>query len=292
MVADPAFRRRGLGEEAVQLLLGYAGTRGLNRFVAKVGSTNAPSLALFEKRLGFSRTAFVEAFDEVHLERRGAPPLAGTVQAYDAAPPPGFASETFTVVSGDATRRRRAEVAPVVPCPSRARPSDDPRGTSRRGRDPPWTTGRFWPRPALDDEEIFAASPPTLQKSGKTIASTPAGTRASSCSSRPKPRSAGSAAAARRRRGSARSAARPLNRSSTPSPRCRRWWTPRTRWARPSPSVSRSDRAASSSWPGRAATRRTRARRSAVTNHAGSEVDSTFAKSFSTEFQERVRFAS
>ena len=72
MVADPAFRRRGLGEEAVQLLLGYAGTRGLNRFVAKVGSTNAPSLALFEKRLGFSRTAFVEAFDEVHLELEGA----------------------------------------------------------------------------------------------------------------------------------------------------------------------------------------------------------------------------
>lgn len=65
MIAELSGRRRGLAVEALQLLMAYARTKlGTRSFVAKIGAKNAASLALFEHKLGFKRTAFVEAFDE------------------------------------------------------------------------------------------------------------------------------------------------------------------------------------------------------------------------------------
>jgi hypothetical protein len=43
---------------------------GLNRFIAKIGLDNMASLALFEKRLGFTRISISEIFHEVTLELR------------------------------------------------------------------------------------------------------------------------------------------------------------------------------------------------------------------------------
>jgi RimJ/RimL family protein N-acetyltransferase len=68
MVADVAFRRRGAAAAAVLLMMEW-GRRvlGVSTFVAKVSTSNAPSLALFTQRLGFAEAARVPAFDEVHL---------------------------------------------------------------------------------------------------------------------------------------------------------------------------------------------------------------------------------
>ena len=67
-MAEPAARRRGLGTEAVQLLLGYAAERcAVRRFYCKIGDANAASIAMF-KRLGFVVCNHVAAFEETELE--------------------------------------------------------------------------------------------------------------------------------------------------------------------------------------------------------------------------------
>mmetsp|Transcript_12121 Transcript_12121/g.48783 ORF Transcript_12121/g.48783 Transcript_12121/m.48783 type:complete len:299 (-) Transcript_12121:1042-1938(-) len=71
MIAERSARRRGLGGEAVRLMLSYLRSRTDRRpprFVAKIGASNAASLALFEHNLGFRKVAYVEAFDEVEFE--------------------------------------------------------------------------------------------------------------------------------------------------------------------------------------------------------------------------------
>jgi len=68
MLAEPAARRRGLGTEAVQLLLGYAAQRcAVRRFYCKIGDANTASIAMF-KRLGFAVCNHVAAFEETELE--------------------------------------------------------------------------------------------------------------------------------------------------------------------------------------------------------------------------------
>jgi len=68
MIAEKAFRGHGRGKEAVSLLMHYGLTHlNVDRFVAKIGSTNAISLNLFAK-LGFKRTKFNKIFDEVTLK--------------------------------------------------------------------------------------------------------------------------------------------------------------------------------------------------------------------------------
>lgn len=68
MIAEKAFRGHGRGKEAVSLLMHYGLTHlNVDRFVAKIGSTNAISLNLFAK-LGFIRTKFNKIFDEVTLK--------------------------------------------------------------------------------------------------------------------------------------------------------------------------------------------------------------------------------
>lgn len=70
MVADCVFRRMGLGEEAVRLLMSYAMDQlGATCFVAKILNTNTPSIRLFTKKLGFRLLKEVPVFNELHFVR-------------------------------------------------------------------------------------------------------------------------------------------------------------------------------------------------------------------------------
>lgn len=67
MIAEQSARRKGLASEALRLMMRYGhDVLKLERFVAKIGAANAPSLALFES-LGYQRVAYVEAFEEHEL---------------------------------------------------------------------------------------------------------------------------------------------------------------------------------------------------------------------------------
>ncbi|CDO69832.1 hypothetical protein BN946_scf184803.g30 [Trametes cinnabarina] len=90
MIAEPAYRRRGIAQTALQLLLSYATDPASpsplpvpkDRLVARIGDKNAPSIRLFEK-LGFAITKRVPVFDEVELRYAGtnkAPWISGTVK--------------------------------------------------------------------------------------------------------------------------------------------------------------------------------------------------------------------
>ncbi|KAJ1911664.1 N-acetyltransferase 9 [Tieghemiomyces parasiticus] len=65
-----AFRGKGHGTEATQLLMNY-GVAKLNvqRYTAKISAKNEASIGLFTKKLGFRQTGFSEVFQEVALER-------------------------------------------------------------------------------------------------------------------------------------------------------------------------------------------------------------------------------
>ncbi|TFY79103.1 hypothetical protein EWM64_g4903 [Hericium alpestre] len=81
MIAEPAYRRQGLAQCALEMLLAYATARALgpaeampfplvaSHFVARIGASNAASIALFE-RLGFEIVRHVEVFDEVEMRVR------------------------------------------------------------------------------------------------------------------------------------------------------------------------------------------------------------------------------
>ncbi|TBU22212.1 GNAT domain-containing protein [Dichomitus squalens] len=74
MIAEPAYRRRGVAHTALQLILSYATDPSSpkplpvpkDRFVARIGERNEASIRLFEK-LGFSVTKRVAVFEEVEL---------------------------------------------------------------------------------------------------------------------------------------------------------------------------------------------------------------------------------
>lgn len=69
MIAEPSCRRCGLGREALLIMMSYGVTfLGIQKYVAKIGCGNEPSLALFRK-LGFVEISVSEVFKEVTLER-------------------------------------------------------------------------------------------------------------------------------------------------------------------------------------------------------------------------------
>ncbi|KAL7285980.1 hypothetical protein ACG7TL_001095 [Trametes sanguinea] len=91
MIAEPAYRRRGIAHTALQLLLSYATDPASpsplpipkERLVARIGDKNEPSIRLFEK-LGFSVTKRVPVFEEVELRYTGTnakPWISGAVKA-------------------------------------------------------------------------------------------------------------------------------------------------------------------------------------------------------------------
>eukprot|EP00245_Coleochaete_scutata_P007530 TRINITY_DN22970_c0_g1_i1.p1 TRINITY_DN22970_c0_g1~~TRINITY_DN22970_c0_g1_i1.p1 ORF type:complete len:204 (+),score=33.96 TRINITY_DN22970_c0_g1_i1:242-853(+) len=76
MVAEPQSRGRGLGREAVLLMMWYGIQHlGLRLFRAKIGETNEASLHLF-RGLGYVETSHSEIFKQITTEwRAGSHPL-------------------------------------------------------------------------------------------------------------------------------------------------------------------------------------------------------------------------
>ncbi|OVA20056.1 GNAT domain [Macleaya cordata] len=68
MIAEPKSRGKGLGKEAVLMMIAFA-VKNLNiqSFRAKIGESNTASLNLF-KKLGFEVALYSEIFKEVTLE--------------------------------------------------------------------------------------------------------------------------------------------------------------------------------------------------------------------------------
>ena len=142
-VMVPERRRRGFGGEAVRLLLRYGREAlSLSTFVAKIASKNAASLKLFAA-LGFERTNYVEAFDEVELRSTSIVKIPWTVQSFETAPAPGFEERRFSVrdeddasVSGLVVRfgakSAFAWVGPADNAPRSGRSPAPRRGPSRR----------------------------------------------------------------------------------------------------------------------------------------------------------------
>lgn len=71
MIADKESRRRGIAAEALSLFLKYVEKNigGVKLFLAKIHTTNANSIHLFEK-LGFTKFKEVACFNEVHYVLR------------------------------------------------------------------------------------------------------------------------------------------------------------------------------------------------------------------------------
>eukprot|EP01147_Barroeca_monosierra_P010566 gene10566-2690_t len=68
MIAEQWARRKGCGCEALLIMLDYAMKHlEIKKFVAKIGETNLPSLALFN-RLGFVEISRSHVFQEITLE--------------------------------------------------------------------------------------------------------------------------------------------------------------------------------------------------------------------------------
>ncbi|XP_074116807.1 alpha/beta-tubulin-N-acetyltransferase 9 isoform X1 [Sminthopsis crassicaudata] len=67
MIAELGCRHRGLGTEAVLMMMAYGMTTlGLNKFEAKIGQGNKPSICMF-KKLHFEQVATNNIFQEVTL---------------------------------------------------------------------------------------------------------------------------------------------------------------------------------------------------------------------------------
>lgn len=75
MVAEPASRRRGVALEALRLFMAYLHRElGVASFTAKIAQDNAPSIALFTRRLGFQELRRVEVGGRGRLRR--VPPIS------------------------------------------------------------------------------------------------------------------------------------------------------------------------------------------------------------------------
>lgn len=69
MIADPAYRGKGLGREATILMMLYgAKNLGFRRFFCKINEDNHSSRALFQLKLGFVEIAYVAVFKQYELE--------------------------------------------------------------------------------------------------------------------------------------------------------------------------------------------------------------------------------
>lgn len=69
MIADAAYRGKGLGREATILMMLYgAKNLGLRRFFCKINQDNHASRSLFENKLGFVEKEYVAVFKQYELE--------------------------------------------------------------------------------------------------------------------------------------------------------------------------------------------------------------------------------
>ena len=66
MIAEKIHQQRGLGSEAVRLMMFYGiDTLGITRFFVKIKDSNVKSRNLFEKKLGFRECNYAACFQEV-----------------------------------------------------------------------------------------------------------------------------------------------------------------------------------------------------------------------------------
>lgn len=71
MVAEPASRRKGIAQEALELMMRFAAEEyGVGRFVAKIIKQNESSLRLFREKLGFTDVEYISVFETYVLEKR------------------------------------------------------------------------------------------------------------------------------------------------------------------------------------------------------------------------------
>ncbi|KAI8358273.1 N-acetyltransferase 9-like protein [Mortierella sp. GBAus27b] len=71
MIAESCYRRKGMGLEALRMMITYAfQSLGTKRITAKISSGNKGSIQLFTSQLGFTQIGFSEVFDEVTLEKQ------------------------------------------------------------------------------------------------------------------------------------------------------------------------------------------------------------------------------
>ncbi|KAF9949151.1 N-acetyltransferase 9 [Mortierella alpina] len=83
MIAEPSYRRKGMGLEAIRMMITYAyESLGTKRITAKISTENEGSIQLFLTQLGFNQIGYSQIFEEVTLERilasRSASPLPTT----------------------------------------------------------------------------------------------------------------------------------------------------------------------------------------------------------------------
>ncbi|KAG0055538.1 N-acetyltransferase 9 [Gryganskiella cystojenkinii] len=70
MIAEPTYRRKGMGLEALRMMITYAyKSLGTTRITAKISTENQGSIQLFTTQLGFVQIGYSEIFGEVTLER-------------------------------------------------------------------------------------------------------------------------------------------------------------------------------------------------------------------------------
>ena len=67
MIAEKECQRKGLGLEAVQLMMKHGIEKyKVTHFIAKVSFKNEPSKRLFGEKLGYKMLREIEAFEEIH----------------------------------------------------------------------------------------------------------------------------------------------------------------------------------------------------------------------------------
>lgn len=69
MIAEPRGRGKGIGEEAVRVIIAWAYENlKIEQFCVKITDDNTPSLSLFKKKLGFKQIGYSTAFKEFTFE--------------------------------------------------------------------------------------------------------------------------------------------------------------------------------------------------------------------------------
>ncbi|KAK3841850.1 MAG: N-acetyltransferase 9-like protein [Linnemannia gamsii] len=70
MIAEPTYRRKGMGLEALRMMMTYAyQSLGTKRITAKISTENQGSIQLFLTQLEFVQISYSQIFEEVTLER-------------------------------------------------------------------------------------------------------------------------------------------------------------------------------------------------------------------------------
>jgi RimJ/RimL family protein N-acetyltransferase len=80
MVAEHTSRSKGIGREAVVLMMQYASDQllpGLRRFFCKINADNDASRTLFEKKLGFRQCNYAECFQQYEYDLKYQDELGG-----------------------------------------------------------------------------------------------------------------------------------------------------------------------------------------------------------------------